>query len=162
MQEWLTTIFGSSDGDVNGLQMCARGTLIFLYGLIAIRLVGRRIFGRWAAADLVLSVLVGSNLSRALTGNAPLFDTIFGTTFLLILYWAIVKAAYHWNWASDIFKGQAVTLVEGGEIDWEAMRRYAIGNRDLEEALHGEGCHDLDGVRQVRLERNGDINVIKR
>jgi hypothetical protein len=38
---------------------------------------GRRVFGRWAALDIVVAIVVGSNLSRALTGAAQLGGTLW-------------------------------------------------------------------------------------
>ncbi|MGH8291183.1 MAG: hypothetical protein ACREV7_19635 [Steroidobacteraceae bacterium] len=40
------------------------------------RLAGRRTFARWSALDMIVSIIMGSSLSRALTGAAPLGGTI--------------------------------------------------------------------------------------
>lgn len=50
-------------------QECARAVLIFAYGLFLMRHSGRRTFGKWSALDVIVSVIVGSTFSRALTGN---------------------------------------------------------------------------------------------
>lgn len=63
-----TLLFGSL-GHVSWLQECARAAVIFAYGLVLVRVAGRRVFGKWAALDIIVSVIVGSNLSRALTGK---------------------------------------------------------------------------------------------
>jgi hypothetical protein len=78
----MNTLFGET-GNVTALQECARAILILAYGLAILRLAGRRIFGRWSALDIIVSIIVGSNLSRALTGNAPLLGTIAATTVLI-------------------------------------------------------------------------------
>jgi len=54
--------------------------VIFAFGLALVRLAGRRVFVRWAALDIVVAVVVGSNLSRALTGTAPLGGTLAAST----------------------------------------------------------------------------------
>ena len=61
-------------------QECARAVVIFVYGFAIVRFVGRRVFGKWAALDIIVSVIVGSNLSRALTGSAELWGTLAATT----------------------------------------------------------------------------------
>ncbi len=71
---WSIAIFGRDDA-VDTAQLVARACLIFVYGLVLVRLAGRRVFGRWSALDIIVSIVVGSNLSRALTGNAPLLGT---------------------------------------------------------------------------------------
>lgn len=72
-------------------QECARAALIFAYGLALVRIAGRRVFGKWSALDIIVSVIVGSNLSRALTGSAPLFGTLAATTLLMALHWVLAQ-----------------------------------------------------------------------
>ncbi len=67
----MEAILGSGHA-VGPWQECARAILIFLYGLVLLRLSGRRTFAQWSALDVVLSIIIGSSLSRALTGSAPL------------------------------------------------------------------------------------------
>lgn len=68
----LNTIFGQMKDLTTG-QECGRAVLIFAYGFAMVRVLGRRVFGKWAALDIIISIIVGSNLSRALTGSAPLW-----------------------------------------------------------------------------------------
>ena len=60
---------------------------------------------------------------------------------------------------SRIVKGRADLLVVDGKIDWQAMRRHGIGERDLYEAMREQGVAELEGVRAARLERDGNITV---
>lgn len=158
--DWLTSIFGTASGDITSLQMTARAVVVLLYGLAVVRVFGRRIFGKWTPLDVILSVLIGSNLSRALTGNAPLVETIVATTALIGIYWIIARLALHIGWMSRLVKGREVVLIERGRIDWDELRRQNLGPRDLDEALHAAGCRSPEHVRIALLERNGDINVI--
>ena len=68
---WAAAIFGV-DAHLSWAQECARAVLVFAYGLLLVRVAGRRIFGKWSALDIIVSIVVGSNLSRALTGSAEL------------------------------------------------------------------------------------------
>ena len=73
-------------------QECCRALLIFAYGLVIVRLAGRRSFSKWAALDIIVSILVGSNLSRALTGSADLWGTLAATTLILALHALLAQA----------------------------------------------------------------------
>jgi len=90
----LSTIFGET-GNLTIAQECARAVLILIYGLAILRIAGRRIFGKWSALDIIVSIIVGSNLSRALTGSAPLLGTIAATTVLVGLHWVLARVAAH-------------------------------------------------------------------
>src|SRR5690348_10535150 len=97
----IDTIFGVKDHITVG-QECARAVLIFVYGLIALRISGKRTFARWSALDIVLSIIIGSNLSRALTGSAPLGGTLAAVAVLILLHVAASLAAAHSEWWSEL------------------------------------------------------------
>ena len=86
----LEFVFGST-GHISWWQECVRAIAIFAYGLILVRLAGRRIFGRWAALDIVVAIIIGSNLSRALTGNAPFGGTLAACALLVALHWVLAQ-----------------------------------------------------------------------
>lgn len=160
--EQLHAWVGSQGEDITAWQMSLRGVAIFLAGLILVRLASTRAFGRWNALDIILAVIVGSNLSRALTGSAPFAPTLVATFVLVLLHALLARAVVRWPALSRLAKGRAVRLVEDGRLDPAALRRHGLGPGDLESALRAAGHEDLTGVRSVWLERNGDITVIAR
>jgi uncharacterized membrane protein YcaP (DUF421 family) len=82
----LHDLIGSEGASITWYQMSVRGTLIFAIGLLFVRIAGKRLFGKWGALDTVVAVIIGSNLSRAMTGSAPFFPTICVTAVLLFLH----------------------------------------------------------------------------
>ena len=72
--EWIDSFHDlvKDGGHIAWWQMTVTGVLVFFYGLALLRLAGQRHFGKLAAFDIVLAVLIASNLSRTLTANAPL------------------------------------------------------------------------------------------
>lgn len=160
MDAWLTAIFGET-GEVSALQECARAGLIFFYGLAVVRLLGRRIFGKWAALDIVVSIVVGSNLSRALTGSAPLFGTILATSVLMGLHWVLARAAAWRPAFSHALEGRSIRLAQDGALDPEAMKRHAVTEADLQEALRQVSLDTVRGTRRITLEPSGKITVVK-
>jgi uncharacterized membrane protein YcaP (DUF421 family) len=159
--EWLTELFGTT-AQVSALQECARAVLIFAYGLLLIRLAGRRVFGRWSALDIIVSIVVGSNLSRALTGSAPLFGTMLATALLMLLHWVLAYLAARWRSVSRILEGTPIVLSEESRFSEEAQRRHAISEADLNEALRQSGLEDIGDAHRITLEPSGRLTVIKR
>lgn len=156
----LDAIFGT-DQHLNWAQECGRAVVIFAYGLALVRLSGRRVFGKWSALDIVVSVIVGSNLSRALTGSAPLIGTVAATTLLMALHWVLAQAAARSEPLSRILEGSPVKLSEGGANDRPILVRHAISPGDLDESLRQSGVESLDESRLVTLEPSGKITVLK-
>src|SRR5215813_3163488 len=110
----METIFGS-EHNFGLWQECARAVLIFFYGLVLLRLSGRRTFADWSALDVILSIIVGSALARAMTGNAPLPGTLAAAATLTALHVLI---------AFFVARNKRFSLIiEGGPIELGAHGR---------------------------------------
>lgn len=157
----LHVLVGIEGQEITWWQMSLRAVVVFLFGLLVIRLFGRRAFGKQTPLDIVLAILIGSNLSRTMTGNAPLGATLAATAILVMLYWLNSRFAARWHGFSAALKGRAIRLVRDGTADEERMRRHGVSEGDLVEAARQSGLA-RDDVRQAYLERNGDISVIGR
>lgn len=145
------------------LEMCLRAAGIYLAGWAILRIGGNRFLGQETAFDVVLAFVLGSTLSRAINGSAPLLVTLAAAALLVgihhLLAW-ITWRSHHWG---VFFKGNPHTLVRDGEPLPEALRRYRVSRGDLEEALRLKAhLKDPSGVEEARFERNGDISVIEK
>ena len=160
--ETLHVLIGTQGEDISAGQMALRAVLIFLLGMIIVRFAATRAFGKWSALDIILAVVVGSNLGRAMTGSAPFIPTLVATIVLVALHGILATASARWSWLSALTKGRSVVLVEDGVINHARMRRAGIGEGDLRMALRAEGHEGLDDVQTISLERNGDITIITR
>lgn len=154
-------IFGAT-GHVTVLQECARACVVFTYGLLVVRLGGRRLFANWSALDIVVAIVTGSSLSRALTGNANLFGTLAATTLLVVLHWALAHAAARWAWLSRAVEGLPVPLARDGRVEQRTLVRHAVSEVNLHEALRSAGIESAGAARLIVLEPNGKISVLKR
>ncbi|HEX3401654.1 MAG TPA: hypothetical protein VHT74_15130, partial [Acetobacteraceae bacterium] len=78
---------------------------------------------------------VGSNLSRAMTGQASLGGTLAATTLLMVLHGLLAQAAARSKWLASILEGTPIELGRGGAVDQAVMRWHSVSHRDLDEAL---------------------------
>lgn len=142
-------------------QVIARAVVIYLAGLIILRVGQHRFLGKNTAFDIVLGFVLGSMLSRAVNGSAALMPTIAAAAGLVALHWLFALGSFRSRRFGTVVKGESRLLVRDGEIDWKAMRRGQIGMRDLEEALRSDGqAADVSEVREAHLERSGQISII--
>ncbi len=142
--------------------MSVRALVVFFYGLALVRIAGKRVFGRWGAIDILLSIIIGSNLSRALTGSAPLVETLVATTVLVLVHDLLTRLALLVPALGPLFKGQPGKIGQDGRFDPKALRRHGIGGHDVEEALREAGLKNESAVDEAWIERNGDISILKR
>ena len=140
--------------------MSLRAVVVFVVGLLAVRLAATRAFGKWGALDIIFAVVVGSNLSRTLTGSAPFVPTLCATLVLVGMHALLARAATRWEAFGRIAKGVNVCLIREGEVDKEALRRQGLGMGDLSAAIRSAGYPGPEAVQSAYLERNGDISII--
>ncbi len=152
-------IFGSKE-HVNVWQECARALVIFPYGLLLIRIIGRRVFGKWSALDFVVSIMVGSALARTMTGGAPLGATLGAVTLLMGLHWALAHMAARHKLFSKVLEGSSTILAEGGSLRHDIMLSHNITKADLDEALREKSLEDVSESKLIAVEPSGKINVL--
>jgi uncharacterized membrane protein YcaP (DUF421 family) len=163
MEHFFIDIFGVQH-HLTTAQEAARAVLIFAYGLLLLRLSGPRMFGHWSALDIVISIMVGSALARAMTGNAPLAGTMVAAAVMALLHVVLAHGVARSSKLARIFEGKPVTLIDHGCIDHDMRRRNKISEADLREALREQGI-DGEGkaknVKAMTLEPSGKLSVIK-
>jgi uncharacterized membrane protein YcaP (DUF421 family) len=143
-------------------QECLRALVVFVYGLLLLRTTGRRTFGRWSALDIVVSIVFGSSLSRALTGNAPFGGTIAAMTVLVGLHWLLARATVKSPAVSRFIEGEPIELAGDGEAREAALRQWAVSHADMAESLRGSGIDRVADAHRVMLEPSGKITVVKK
>jgi uncharacterized membrane protein YcaP (DUF421 family) len=157
---WLESVFGPGT-NISAAQECARAAFIFGYGFLLVRLAGRRIFAQWSALDIVVAIIAGSNLSRAITGPVPLFGTMAATAVLVALHWLFAKVGAHSKLADRLIEGEPVELGSAGTVNEQRLKRWSITGTALEEAMRRSKVKSLGGMESIILEPSGRIHVTK-
>ena len=152
---------GLDVGDVNGAQMAVRTVVIYVFSLALIRIGSKRFLSQASAFDVIVGIMLGSVMSRAINGSAPFFPTLVAGAVLVGMHWILAALAYHINWFGPFVKGHPVLLIEDGQIQRRGMRQTGLSDHDLKQALRMQNNHtDPKDIRLAYLERNGNISVI--
>lgn len=163
MDQFFVMVFGVQN-HLSTAQEAARAVLIFFYGLVLLRAAGPRMFGHWSALDIVITIMVGSALARAMTGSAPLVGTMAAAAVMAFLHAALAHCVARNTRLAHLVEGKAVTLIDHGRIDHEARKRNMISEADLREALRQEGIDGephVGNVKSMTLEPSGRLSVVK-
>lgn len=149
--------------DLNAGHMSLRAALVFAVAIIMLRIGDKRFMGKSTALDVMLGIVFGSTVSRAITGNAPFFPTLAACIVLVFVHWLLASITFRSEGFAALVKGRDRLLVQDSEMRREAMRKSHITENDLEEALRNSGKPpDLSQVRTAHLKRNGDISIISK
>jgi uncharacterized membrane protein YcaP (DUF421 family) len=142
-------------------EMAGRAAVGFLLLLGMVRIGRRRLMSRIGPFDLIVTMIVGSTLSRGITGNASFAGTLAACAAVILTHWAVAACACRWAWFGRWVEGRPVALVVGGRPLHARMRRHVISEQDLLESLRLEGRQtELSKIKVATLERSGNISVV--
>lgn len=142
--------------------MAARALVVFVFGLVLARVADRRCLGRNAGFDAMLVIILGSVLSRGVNGQAAFFPTLGASAVLVLLHHVLAALAFRFHAFSWLVKGSSRVLIRRGELDQSALAQTKITLDDLTENLRLNGnIASLAEAKEARLERNGQVSVVK-
>jgi uncharacterized membrane protein YcaP (DUF421 family) len=157
----LTLGLGLQGEEIKVMQMALRAVIVYVVTVAIVRLGKKRFMGGSTAFDVILGIMLGSIVSRAITGNAPFFGALAASVVLLAMHWLFSSIALRFHGFGWAIKGAPAVLVRNGEIDWEAMRKTHMTEHDLWEDLRVRGISKLEHVAEARMERSGQVSVLR-
>lgn len=156
-------IFGLNADELSTGHILVRCVFIYILGIALVRLGNKRFVGRMSAFDFLLAIIIGSMLSRAITSSTQFFSILAACLLLILLHRTFSTIAARSDKFGNWIKGSERLIVKDGEILWKEMRKSNLSEQDLIQNLRLNGnTADVKEVKEARLERNGDISVIKR
>ena len=165
MKDALDFLFGfqADSHTITAVQMTMRAVLIFFATLALLRVSGKRTFGGHTAFDMVVKIMLGAVLSRAVVGASPLSGTLLAGLALVGLHRLLAWASFHNEWVGQLVKGEALLLAEQGRSHPDELRQAYLSDKDLLEGLReSSNLASLDQTKAVYLERDGSISVVKK
>ncbi|HAP26906.1 MAG TPA: DUF421 domain-containing protein [Achromobacter sp.] len=157
--DW-STMFSFS---LSPLEIFIRGTIVYWFIFVLLRLAGRRDVGSLGVADMLVLVLIADAAQNAMAGEYKsildgmvLISTIIGWTVL------VDRVGYFFKPLGRLLESDRVCLVRDGVIAKRALRREYLTEDELMSQLRLKGVLEVSEVRRAYMEPDGDISVIKR
>jgi uncharacterized membrane protein YcaP (DUF421 family) len=144
------------------LEIVVRGSLMYWFIFVLLRVAGRRDIGSLGVADMLVLVLIADAAQNGMAGEYTsavdgmiLIATIVGWTVL------IDRAVYSIPALSRALAVEHVCLVRDGTLVRRNLRREAITEAELMSELRLQGIESLSLVRRAYIEADGNISVLK-
>jgi uncharacterized membrane protein YcaP (DUF421 family) len=152
---------GRDAGDAGAIHMALRTVFVYAFTLAIVRLGSKRFLSKATAFDVIVGIMLGSVMSRAITDSASFFPTLMVGVTLIAAHWLMAALAFRFDWFGSLVKGNSILLIEDGEIQRDGMRQAGLSEHDLKQALRMQNNHaDPAKIRRAHLERSGKISVI--
>lgn len=162
MSEIIFKLFGEGE-ELSSLQMGMRALVMFFVTLLLIRVSGMRAFGQKTAFDMIIVIMLGAILSRAVTGASSFLPTITAGAVLAVIHRLLAMLSVNNDTIGYIIKGNKTILFRNNKVIKKNMMNCSISFKDLQEEVRlilNENT--MDNVEEIFMERSGKISIIKK
>ena len=143
------------------LEAVGATTVVYVFLIAGLRLLGRRQLGQLTVLDLVVVLVLGSAVETAMIhGDTSLRVGLVSAATLLILNRLLTLLLVHSRRFRHLVNGGPMLLVHRGAILDEHLVRAGMTAEDLVEALRARGYEGPEGVRAAVLETDGTVSVV--
>jgi uncharacterized membrane protein YcaP (DUF421 family) len=139
-----------------------RAVLIYLFLIIALRIIGKRELGQANTLDLVVLLLVANAVQNGIIGNdITVTGAVIGAVTLFAINELFNRAAYSSSFVSRLFEGSPSVLIQKGKPVASALRRASISLPELRAIARRQGFENLGEVNSAILETNGVVTMFR-
>jgi uncharacterized membrane protein YcaP (DUF421 family) len=143
------------------MEIVIRIAVIYVFLLIALRLMGKREFGQLSPFELVTLLLIPEILTEALhKGEASLTAAFIGISTLLALVFITSALAYRNKVFGRLTEGVPVVLVQHGSLVADSMNHERISPEEILAEMHKAGLERMEQVKWGVLETDGKISFV--
>lgn len=145
------------------LEIVIRGTIVYLFIFLLLRVVLKRQSGSFSMNDLLVLVLIADASQNAMAGN---YQSIADGLLLVatIVFWSyfVDWLGYHFKWIEHFIEPPPLLLIKDGNLQRRNMRRELITTSELLTHLREQGIDDICRVKEAYMEADGSFSVVSR
>lgn len=138
-----------------------RAVIIYIFVVLAVRVMGKRQIGELKPHELVITILVSQIASIPLQDNAmPLANSII--PLLILIGFEIIASIISMKSIRfrNALQGKPIFVIRHGKLDEKQMRRLRFTMDDLVDALRQKDVFDISQVEDAVVETNGSLSVL--
>ena len=145
------------------LEIALRTSLMFIFALVLLRMMGKRSLGQLSPFDLVIIIALGSGVGDPMFyDDVPLAHGATVVAVVLALYLVVSRAAQRSPRVERFLDSSPTILVRDGVVDEDALRRQGMSENELVESLRLEAVASIEEVAIAILETSGRVSVLRK
>lgn len=160
MQSWLPQIFTHPDIR-QSLIIAGKTTIVYLFLVVGLRLMGKRELGQMNIYDLVLIIVLANAVQNAMVGSDnSLVGGIIAAVTLLFWNRLFTVLMERSPTLERHMVGQAALIVNDGRFLETSMKKEGINREQVMAALREHGMENVSEAHLCVLEVDGTISVV--
>lgn len=135
--------------------------IIYVFVLVAIRLMGKRELGQLQPFELVVVIMIADVASVPMqNAGTPIFQGIVPILALLTGEIVVSYLNIKFQFFHKILTGEPAILVKNGKVIETNLKRQRFGMDELLEQIRVAGYPDIRDIEYIILETSGQISII--
>ncbi|MFC4402478.1 DUF421 domain-containing protein [Gracilibacillus xinjiangensis] len=140
-----------------------KGVFIYIFIILALKIFGKRSLAKLNAFDFVVTIALGSILASTLTNSkVTVSDGFVSILIVLFLQYLVSNFAVTIPFLNKLIKSEPALLYYEGEFLTKALEKERVQKEEIMQAVRESGEDDMSQIKQVILETNGSLSVIKK
>ncbi|HKJ93141.1 MAG TPA: YetF domain-containing protein [Longimicrobiales bacterium] len=145
------------------LELVARGTAIYIFLFIVLRIVDRRQYGGIAVSDFLVVLLIATAVRNGLTSDyTTIGDAIVSGLTLILWDHAVNALAFHIRPLRDLLREKPMPVILHGDVLRDNAREQLLTLGEIREKLREHGIESVRDVDAAYIEPDGSFSVIQR
>ena len=137
-----------------------RAFIIYVFVIVAVRIMGKRQVGELKPHELVITFLISSTATIPLQdNNMPLLNCIVPVLLFVSLEIIVAVLSVKSVKFRNLIQGRPIVIIDKGKIDEKKLRQLRFTVDDLCDALRQQGYWDIAEVQNAVIETNGSISA---
>jgi len=142
------------------VEVALRTTIIFLYTLLLLRLLGKRGVAQLSLFEVTIIIGLGSAVGDPMfQADVPLVHAMVAIGVIVLLYRGFMALVRRSDRFERFVEGEPRCVVSDGKLIVDALDRERISQEELFEILRGSGVAQLGEVKRAFLEQSGTLSV---
>lgn len=133
--------------------------LTFIYGVLALRVAGRKSLSQLTVAETVVMIAVGTILIEPLVGK-NIWRTFAAVAIIVGTLYLLEQIQLKYPAWERLFTGQAILVIEEGTIRLDNLRKIRMTVAQLEMHLRQASISQVSDVQYATIEANGQLGFL--
>ncbi len=137
-----------------------RTAIIYIFLIIAMRIMGKRQLGELQPVELVVTLLIADMASVPMQESGmPLLNGLIPITILVSLELLLSGLMLKVPSVAHLISGKPVVVIRDGVLDQKALKKLRMTVSDLSESLRQQNIFDITQVQYAIAETGGKLSV---
>ncbi|SES05494.1 Protein of unknown function [Gracilibacillus ureilyticus] len=145
------------------LNILIKGVCVYIFIILALKIFGKRSLAKLNAFDFIVTIALGSILASTLTNSkVTVSDGFVSILIVLFLQYLVSNFAVKIPFLNKFIKSEPALLYYEDKFLTKALEKERVQKEEIMQAVRESGEDDMSQIKQVILETNGSLSVIKK